>query len=1087
MSGPAIQFDPALKELLLRRTGDPLGRFTSEEAGSQEVAVVARLVDPSAQVESLKYVSHFGEVVTGRVRLDQMVKVRRDPKIASLKAAKLHRPSLAVSVPEIQASAETLRRAIGEDVTGRGVVLGFLDWGFDFAHLDFRTKQGDTRLLYLWDQRGGTLPESPEPYGYGRELTAEMINRALSFPDPYTALGYDFADADRAGVGTHATHVAGIAAGNGFAPGSAPGVAPEAYLIFVHLRGDDTNLEDNLGDSVRILEAVRYIVDRAGDRPVVINISLGSTGGPHDASPLVVQALDSLLDEKPGVAIVMSCGNYFESDLHSSGVVETGNYVDLKWHATPRNDEICEMEVWYPGEDVLSVELIDPSGKSIARVQLGEDYVARDGDRILASIYNRLDDPNNGLNHIDIFLWPDAMIGVWTVRLHGELIVDGRYHGWIEREEPGAQSRFSPDCATPVTTNGTICNGYRTIAVGAYDARVPSHPIVPFSSSGPTRDLRPKPDISAPGAGIRSARSSTPRMGFREMNGQTVKSGTSMASPHVAGVVALMFQLVAERRLHAEDTRRILMETARASPPFNESDRLRYGAGRVDAAAAVRAVKVLNQRIEATAGVDMSKDRDITDHDVYSILPELLVEYGDKELRRTDEYGVPVYDKRQQLVFAPTGRTYSFTRDQFNYHAANFVYNTAYKVGYEVPVFPPCSESALDARSYNNTADTFKSLAGSRPKELEYFSRFFEVVARPGQAEPFDLRQADLILCGPGAGIEFGQIAIIVDPTLRDMADPLFAGRDSSQGKGVQCIEAGLSIHTRYHRYGKVLTDGLGKVLPTRMVVRFKASTIDLGRVAEQVNSDPSFRRLLAGALWGAGIPRYVESIADERSREAEASGSSLDATCGAEINRDLENSSSLYQRFHEIEADVLSEFEWTDDDSQHTVQNVVLDRNDDRDYFDVETEGQEDDTNTAPELDTNSVNVILDQPGESDDKFQLISSDGSYTRTLSAIDAKLLTNGEKFLRFDGIDPKKSYRLIHRRSTKSELRLPEMAFKYLTEAGRPPLVAKSTYLTLPSQVSRKLPDKYGIDQTVDEDLVEISPVLVDLDVEDPEV
>src|SRR5262249_38997281 len=148
----------------------------------------------------------------------------------------------------------------------------------------------------------------------------------------------------------------------------------------------------------------------------------------------------------------------------------------------------------------------------------------------------------NGDNHIDVFLWADAPVGTWTTRLHGESVAVGRYHAWIERDDPAFQSRFTPECAVPATTTGTICNGCKTIAVAAYDAREVSHPIVSFSSEGPTRDGRRKPDISAPGAGIRAARSSRPRPVYREMDGVTVKSGTSMANPHVAGAVALMFE-----------------------------------------------------------------------------------------------------------------------------------------------------------------------------------------------------------------------------------------------------------------------------------------------------------------------------------------------------------------------------------------------------------------------------------------------------------------------------------------------------------------------------------------------------------------
>jgi subtilisin family serine protease len=589
----AAQFDPSLKQFLIRKTGDPLGEAAPSPVAGKEVSVVARLVDPSAPVPSLTIVCRFGHVVTGHVPLNQIVSVRRNSNVASLKASQPFVPSLAFSLAEIGASTEQLREAGEREVTGRGVLVGIVDWGCDFAHSNFRDEKGLTRLVALWDQRGGPQAESPDPFGYGREFHRDRINEALQNSDPYAVLGYDPANVDPGATGTHGTHVMDIAAGNGSAPGSAPGVAPQADLIFVHLKGEDTLPEDTLGDSVRVLEAVRYVFDRAGNQPAVVNLSLGRTGGPHDPTPLVVQGLDALVQERPGRAIVMSAGNYFEADLHSSGRLEPGTRTDLRWRVTPRNDETAEMEIWYSGPDTFGVELIDPTGRSLGRAGLGEDLVIREADRVLATIFHRRQDPNNGDNQVNIFLWPDAMIGTWITRLIGERITDGRYHAWIERDDPEFQSRFTPECATPTTTTGSICNGSQTIAVGAYDARDDARSILSFSSAGPTRDGRLKPDLSAPGVGIRAARSSPSGAQPRAMSGITTKSGTSMAAPHVTGTIALMFAAAGERRLSAQETREVLVKTARQSPPQAERERLRYGAGRVDTAAAVQAARSL--------------------------------------------------------------------------------------------------------------------------------------------------------------------------------------------------------------------------------------------------------------------------------------------------------------------------------------------------------------------------------------------------------------------------------------------------------------------------------------------------------------
>jgi subtilisin family serine protease len=592
-SGDDLQIDPALRQLLLRRTGATSPPQAAEEVGREVVPVLARLTSAGAVVPGLGIVARFGPVVTARVRLSDLFDVRRHPAVISLKASNRMAPTLAVSVPEIRARPSDLRAGGVGGLTGSGVTVAILDWGLDFGHANLRKKDGTTRVRALWDQRGGGQPSSPAPFGYGRVFSRDELDRALRSPNPY-AHGYDPTSIDPRGVGTHGMHVADIAVGNGRAPGSSPGVAPEAELLFVHLRGDDTRPEDDLTDSVRLLEGVRWAVD-VGGVPLVVHMSLGRTGGSHDASPLVVQALDHLLATQPGVAVVMSCGNYLDARLHSHVRVPADGSVSLGWEVPTPGPEPSELEVWYDGRDRFRAILVDPSGRLVADLPPDAEAAVRDASgAVRVSGFHRIGNPGNGANQVDLFLWPGAQRGAWAVVLHGEQVQVGDADAYIERTGPRHQSRFVPDVATSWGSTNSVCNGWLPLSVGAYDPRAPSRPPGSFSSAGPARDGRPKPDVSAPGVGIQAARSAVQRAdGTWSRDGLTHKSGTSMAAPHVTGVVALLFQAVAPRLLPMALTRWIVMESARRDPPSTAADELRYGAGRVDARSACTLARAL--------------------------------------------------------------------------------------------------------------------------------------------------------------------------------------------------------------------------------------------------------------------------------------------------------------------------------------------------------------------------------------------------------------------------------------------------------------------------------------------------------------
>ena len=91
----------------------------------------------------------------------------------------------------------------------------------------------------------------------------------------------------------HGTHVLDIAAGNGSVGDS--GVAPGADLIAVHLATGAPRDLLGLGTSVRVFDAIHFINDMAGDRPLVINMSVGSHTEAHLGKSLVEQAIDHLV------------------------------------------------------------------------------------------------------------------------------------------------------------------------------------------------------------------------------------------------------------------------------------------------------------------------------------------------------------------------------------------------------------------------------------------------------------------------------------------------------------------------------------------------------------------------------------------------------------------------------------------------------------------------------------------------------------------------------------------------------------------------------------------------------------------------
>jgi subtilisin family serine protease len=555
----------------------------------EELRVVVRLAEGAALPPEVQGVAQFGEIVTGRMKRKHAAKVWHDERVESLKAPRgVWSPSpseehesaseLDTEAPNVSGSAPPMHpAALGLSEDGAGVVVGFCDWGFDFTHPNFRNDDGSTRLLSLWDQRRDRVHSRAD------------IDRALRASDPCAALGYHPAQGDPGGTGAHGTHVADIAAGSRREPGSCVGLAPGSDLVFVHLASDRLQELENLGDSVNLLEGLDFVRRTAAGRPCLTSLSAGSCAGSHCGLSTVERAVDNLLDTG-AMILVQSVGNYAAAATHTHARIGPNQSHTLDW-VIPQGDRTPnEVELWYSGHDVFRLTLRAPDGRELTtpldsrlRIEIGGVHCG--------NLYHRKLEPNSGSNHIDIFLYPQAPAGTWQIELHGERVVDGRLHAWIERDSGRYQSRFRREQATAVYTTNTICNSFLAIAVGAHDTTQPQRPPAPFSSRGPTADGRQKPEISAPGCRIRAARS-MPRAGWQGEPKLCVKSGTSMAAPHVAGTAALMMQ-AAGRKLSIHEVRSILIGTSDPGTGPRGRSSTRIGYGYLNPRAAVEAARAL--------------------------------------------------------------------------------------------------------------------------------------------------------------------------------------------------------------------------------------------------------------------------------------------------------------------------------------------------------------------------------------------------------------------------------------------------------------------------------------------------------------
>ena len=424
------------------------------------------------------------------------------------------------------------------DLTGRGVILGFVDTGIDYTKNAFKFEDGSTKILSIWDQ---TIdgPRSGNIY-FGARYDAEMINQALMSDNPYSVVP----SIDEDG---HGTFLASVAGSN--ETGAYIGAAPKASIVAVKLRRANEYYinrylmpadNPNLYEATDYLLGIKYILDRALElnEPAVICIAMGSNSSGRDGNTPFEEYL-SFISQWSGYTFVTAAGNESNAKHHTQGRIDQTGGTDTISIKVGRQGTSFTVFIFSNAFDKITVAVTSPTGEVLPRVNFKPGLLYSEKllleNTTLTVIYSK-----NSDNQI-IVGFQNTTEGIWDITLFGEAIISGDYYAWlpITGQVDETVEFLKP---IPETTIVFPSSALRTITCGAYDTDDDSLYI--SSSWGPTRVPRISPDFVAPGVNVRGI----------YPTGYGTMTGTSVAAAITAGAAALLVEWgVVQRNLPAMD------------------------------------------------------------------------------------------------------------------------------------------------------------------------------------------------------------------------------------------------------------------------------------------------------------------------------------------------------------------------------------------------------------------------------------------------------------------------------------------------------------------------------------------------------
>ena len=608
-----------------------------------------------------KAITHIGDIYIADIPVSQLKAMVNDERVVRIENHMGGKVLMDVAPKWINIPAIYEDTRLPQAFTGKGVILGIIDVGLEVTHPNFYNADGtELRVTRFLDQFAADDEQFGQPIELGREYTTEADIKGKGYAgDSYRNF--------------HGTHCLGISAGSGF---TTPyrGMAYEAELAATNSKvaGDS-----NFG-SANELALMQYLFNYADERkmPCVITYSIGFNALPGDCE-LFEEGISQLVG--PGHILVAAAGNEsnnlgYVCKPKGMAVAGTSLIGDTDGMAFLYSKDPFTLKIISKHKESVDGSLkgdslvYTPTEEKVEKQLAGKQVSVEKNDTCYTIAFTR-DAADTDANTVLLVIEGEDSFVQLVVEMRNKFIndtdTDPRCGNATNDHNVGL-----PGCLPSVVTVGALNARAEFININEEKitksgGKSPEGTIAYFSSQGPTLDGLIKPDVVAPGVNIHASANSHYEKDYGDVlvtkstfEGREYPwvaiSGTSMATPCMAGIIALWLQ--ANPSLSPDDVKRIIHETSH--PLGTGIPNNTYGYGLADAYAGIlnilglpSAIAELSQHqpsaltiIPVDGGIRLSFDKAPVQPftvRVYSLSGQLLGKHAVRPTATTD-YLLPI-------------------------------------------------------------------------------------------------------------------------------------------------------------------------------------------------------------------------------------------------------------------------------------------------------------------------------------------------------------------------------------------------------------------------------------------------------------